>query len=287
VVPESEQSLVRTSIVNGYSQNKFNGGVIPVGFTPVIKRYDDEKRPVSGGGGVTALGFEDSVWREHIDDLDNPHRVTAAQVGNTEAVWNANKLQGYDIAMDAPANGQFLQWHSDTQEWTASSIPTFISEDTDTDLVGYVQGDGSNVFATTTIPNTDITGLGTASTKNTAFFLQSANNLNDVASASASRNNLGLGTAAVKDTTFFLQAANNLNDLGSSDSRPKQPRIGRGSNQGRYVLPASRQQPERPRQCVSRPEQPRIGRLGYDGCGRLPTARQQSQRTNQHNNRPK
>jgi hypothetical protein len=40
-----------------------------------------------------------------------------------------------------------------------------------------------------------------------------ANNLSDLASASAARGNLGLGTAAIQAVSFFAQTANNLSDL--------------------------------------------------------------------------
>ncbi|MCX6711625.1 MAG: hypothetical protein NT139_01130 [Candidatus Woesearchaeota archaeon] len=58
-------------------------------------------------------------------------------------------------------------------------------------------------------------GLGSASLLNSNQILQSANNLNDVASVSASRANLGLGSAALLNSNQILQSANNLNDVAS------------------------------------------------------------------------
>lgn len=59
-------------------------------------------------------------------------------------------------------------------------------------------------------------GLGTAATFAATAFLQVANNLSDLASVTTARSNLGLGTAATHAATDFLQAANNLSDLASA-----------------------------------------------------------------------
>ena len=47
----------------------------------------------------------------------NPHSVTASQVGNTTAQWNADKLQGRDIATTTPTDGQVLKWNNTNSEW--------------------------------------------------------------------------------------------------------------------------------------------------------------------------
>jgi hypothetical protein len=61
-------------------------------------------------------------------------------------------------------------------------------------------------------------GLGTAATYAATAFLQTANNLSDLASASTARTNLGLGTAATHAATDFLLVANNLSDLNSAST---------------------------------------------------------------------
>jgi hypothetical protein len=61
-------------------------------------------------------------------------------------------------------------------------------------------------------------GLGAAATETTAFFLQASNNLSDLGSPSTARTNLGLGAAAVQANAFFLQASNNLSDIGAAST---------------------------------------------------------------------
>jgi hypothetical protein len=54
----------------------------------------------------------------HLASISNPHTVTAAQVGNDTAQWNASKLQGNAVDTAAPANLQVLTWLSATSKWT-------------------------------------------------------------------------------------------------------------------------------------------------------------------------
>ncbi len=46
----------------------------------------------------------------HIASTSNPHSVTAAQVGNTTAQWNADQIQGVDVLSTAPTDLQVLQY---------------------------------------------------------------------------------------------------------------------------------------------------------------------------------
>lgn len=107
---------------------------------------------------------------------------------------------------------------------------------------GYVKSTGSAMTSVSTIPSSDITGLGsyclgtnnlseltnastartalglgTSATHNVGDFLQVSNNLSDVTAATA-RTNLGLGTVATHAATEFLQASNNLSDVASASS---------------------------------------------------------------------
>lgn len=51
----------------------------------------------------------------------NVHRLTADQVGNTVAQWNAGSLQGNPISAVSPVAGQFLAWNG---SWTPTTLPT-------------------------------------------------------------------------------------------------------------------------------------------------------------------
>jgi hypothetical protein len=52
---------------------------------------------------------------------NNPHTVTAAQVGNATAQWNADKIQDRDISASAPSSGQVLAWNTVEVAWTDQS----------------------------------------------------------------------------------------------------------------------------------------------------------------------
>lgn len=49
----------------------------------------------------------------------NPHGVNATEVGNDVAQWNAAALQGNDISVTAPAEGEVLTWDSTSEHWEA------------------------------------------------------------------------------------------------------------------------------------------------------------------------
>ena len=61
-------------------------------------------------------------------------------------------------------------------------------------------------------------GLGTAATFPSTAFLIGANNLSDLANVTTARTNLGLGSAALLSTSGVLQPSNNLSDLSSPAS---------------------------------------------------------------------
>lgn len=94
----------------------------------------------------------------HKADTTNPHSVTAAQVGNTTAQWNASQLQGRTLASTAPSTGNAVVW--DGSQWapgTAASsstlsIATKTASYTLTTSDGIVLGDASAGAITFTLP---------------------------------------------------------------------------------------------------------------------------------------
>lgn len=60
----------------------------------------------------------------HIADTANPHGVTAAQVGNTTAQWNANQLEGNTLNIGtpgAPEDGYTITWDNTAGEFILSA----------------------------------------------------------------------------------------------------------------------------------------------------------------------
>ena len=55
----------------------------------------------------------------HLGSTSNPHTVTAAQVGNSSAQWNADKLQGVNVHTVAPTDGQILKYNNTDSRWEA------------------------------------------------------------------------------------------------------------------------------------------------------------------------
>ena len=86
--------------------------------------------PVSKGGtgstnandALTALGAaSNSNLTSHTGNTSNPHSTTAAQVGNTTAQWNADKIQGVNVHTSTPTDGQILTYSSANARYEAAT----------------------------------------------------------------------------------------------------------------------------------------------------------------------
>jgi len=80
----------------------------------------------------------------HVDSQSNPHVVTAEQVGNDVAQWNANRLQGNNVAVTTPTDKDLLTWNESQATW--EPYPFFV------------------VFGSEYQTDEELGGLGTTST---------------------------------------------------------------------------------------------------------------------------
>lgn len=84
-----------------------------------VDNTSDVNKPVS----TAQATYIDS----HTTNTNNPHSVTAAQVGNTTAQWNANKIQGVNVSSTTPTDGQYLRYISANSRWEPSNAGTVTS----------------------------------------------------------------------------------------------------------------------------------------------------------------
>ena len=94
----------------------------------IVEVRDDTDIKLSSKATTTALS-------EHTTDTTNPHEVTASQVGNTIAQWNANKINSIDVDNTDIADGYVLSYDATTEKIVyvaqtgGSSLPTGVSGD--------------------------------------------------------------------------------------------------------------------------------------------------------------
>lgn len=85
------------------------------GTLPILK---------GGTGATNAAGARTNLsvpsttdLTSHTGSTSNPHSVTASQVGNSTAQWNASQLQSRSVANTAPTNGQVLTYSTANTRW--------------------------------------------------------------------------------------------------------------------------------------------------------------------------
>jgi hypothetical protein len=73
----------------------------------------------------------------HVSNTLNPHQVTAAQVGNATAQWNANQIQGIPVDNTDIAIGKSLQYDGTKLTYVPSVVSTFTAlSDTPSTYIG-------------------------------------------------------------------------------------------------------------------------------------------------------
>lgn len=88
----------------------------------VAKVTSEDKTYIYDGAAWILVGGSSAELAAHIANTSNPHNVTPAQVGNATAQWNANKIQGRDVASTAPVDGQGLKWSATSNRWEPGAV---------------------------------------------------------------------------------------------------------------------------------------------------------------------
>jgi len=105
-----------------------------------------------------------TIGESHSSLTNNPHNVTAAQVGKDTAQWNADKLQGWAISAATPTDGYALKWNDGASQWEPGPVVTQLSGLSDVGSVSYTAGyvlraDGTN-FDAAQLQHGDLGGVG-------------------------------------------------------------------------------------------------------------------------------
>jgi len=102
-----------------------------------LEAADVKSRALAGAGYTVPTGASDLAQMQYVDDqiatidlaaheadLANPHVVTATQVGNTTAQWNADKIEGIATALSGISNGEIVGYNgTNFVPVTASALP--------------------------------------------------------------------------------------------------------------------------------------------------------------------
>lgn len=152
------------------------------------------------------LAAKITAYDAHIANTSNPHSVTAAQVGNGTAQWNANKIQGKTVDTSAIGDGKVLGYSSgsDTLTYRSAGVPSL------TDSHIFV-GDAANaaqdvaVSGDIGISNTGVTSISSGVIVN--------GDVNASAAIAYSKLNLGL---SLLNSDISASAAIALNKLAAT-----------------------------------------------------------------------
>jgi hypothetical protein len=106
------------SAANPHSVTAAQTGAVPT----TEKGAPNGVATLDGSGDVPDAQIPDSITRDlelnaHATNTSNPHSVTASQVGNTTAQWNANQIQDRNVLNSSPADGNVLTWVNSNNRW--------------------------------------------------------------------------------------------------------------------------------------------------------------------------
>lgn len=166
-----------------------------------------------GGVPSSTVGAANGVAGLDVSGKVPLSQLPASVVGslNYQGTWNAS-TNTPTLASGTGTKGYFYKVSvagtttiDGISQWNVGDIIAF--DGTTWDKIDGIPSEVTSVNGQVGPVTITAAGIGAA---------QTANNLSDLASASAARGNLGLGTAAIQNVTYFLQAANNLSDLASA-----------------------------------------------------------------------
>lgn len=111
----------------------------------------------------------------HVTDGANPHSVTAAQVGNETAQWNADKIQGVSVdatQLASPSDGDILVYRDAGSDFVLEAKPVSgsnpaMADISDVDLTGLA--DGNMLVYNETSGNWEPATVGTGNVNTTSL----------------------------------------------------------------------------------------------------------------------
>ena len=120
------------------------------------------------GGGITLKGATDKTfsWLDTTDSWTSSEDIDVAS-GKVYRVNGTTVLSGSGLGTGVTSSSLTSVGTLTSGTWNATTIGVAYGGTGATTLTGYLVGNGTSAFtASATIPNTDITGLGTLSTQN-------------------------------------------------------------------------------------------------------------------------
>ena len=77
---------------------------------------------------LSALDFSEvSIINQHTSNFDDPHQLTAEQLGSNLPQWNASSIQGFPVAETEPTEGYVLTWNGSKYIPSQSLTPGIIT----------------------------------------------------------------------------------------------------------------------------------------------------------------